>query len=389
MPDDKKGSDYPTGRGATWAAPVARLDAAWQVLESRMCASILVAEIASLTLWIVLRGLATDYVPGGNGAGRLCRSMISAGVLGVAAHLATRKRGLKANRIAVTSALLVGLLSGGSWAHVGVHFASNYLNWLQNASCLMLLGGLRGLVARLTLWLALVGASLATSRGKHIHIDVLVRYLPEKLRVPAAIMGWVAAVAVCVAGVIGFVDYISIAEFRALATKPCPDDASKACDTPAGEKLGGMARSMSADWFLLGRQASLDLKSLPHVLVGAPYDKWMTAAEWNAWLDGADWTAHFDKDAVDALHMDPAAPTVTRMPQVVVPGTGEDVRGLLIREFNLVFPLGLGIIAIKFLVRVLLVVTGHIELHPETELDDEELRRAHERDAAAMREAGL
>ena len=62
---------------------------------------------------------------------------------------------------------------------------------------------------------------------------------------------------------------------------------------------------MGDDLFLLGRQASLDLESFPRVLVGVPYDKWMKAAEWNAWLDGADWTAHFDKTAVDALHMDP------------------------------------------------------------------------------------
>jgi hypothetical protein len=145
-------------------------------------------------------------------------------------------------------------------------------------------------------------------------------------------------------------------------------------------------RTMAADVFLFGRQTSLDLKTLSHVIVGAPYDQWMTAAEWNAWLDGADWTAHFEKSAVDALHMDPSAPTATRMPQVAVPGTGEQARGLLIREFNLVFPLGLAVIAIKFLIRVLLVLSGHIELHPESELDEEELKRAHDRDEAAARE---
>jgi hypothetical protein len=385
MPDDKKGSNYPTGRGAAWAAPLVRVDAAWQALESRMCATILVAEIASLTLWIVLRGLATDHVPGGNAAGLLCRAILSAGALGGVAHVASRKRGQGAHRIAVSGAILLGFLAAGSWAHVGVQFASNYLNWLQNASALMLIGGLRGLATRLTLWLALVGASLATSRGKHIHVDVVVRYLPEKLRMPSAVAGWLAAAAVCVVGVVGFIDYISIAEFRASATKACPGEANTTCDAPASEKLATMGRAMSADVFMLGRQASLDLKSLPHVLAGTPYDKWMTAAEWNAWLDDADWAAHFDKGAVDALHMDPSAPTATRMPQVVVPGTGEDVRALLIRDFNLVFPLGLGIIAIKFLIRVLLVLSGHIEIHPEAELDDDELKHAHERDDAAAR----
>ena len=105
---------------------------------------------------------------------------------------------------------------------------------------------------------------------------------------------------------------------------------------------------------MLGRQASLDLKSLPHVLAGEPYDRWMTATEWNAWLDGAHWTAHFDPVAVDALHMDPSAPDATRAPQVSCPGTGEEPGGLLIRDLNLVFPFGLAILAVKFLLRVLL-----------------------------------
>jgi TRAP-type C4-dicarboxylate transport system permease small subunit len=227
---------------------------------------------------------------------------------------------------------------------------------------------------------------LATSRGKHIHVDVFLRYLPEKLRLPAAVAGWIAAAAVCVGATIGFIDYIDIAEFRANATQPCPGDPSKTCDTPTGEKLAEMGRTLSADLFLLGRQASLDVRTLPHVIAGSPYDQWMTTSEWNAWLDGADWSAHFETSAVDALRMDPSAPTVTRMPQVTVPGTGEQARGLLIREFNLVFPLGLAIIAIKFLIRVLLVLSGHIELHPESELDEEDLKRAHERDEAAARE---
>jgi hypothetical protein len=71
------------------------------------------------------------------------------------------------------------------------------------------------------------------------------------------------------------------------------------------------------------------------------------------------------------------------MPQVTVPGTGEDARGLLIRELNFVFPFGLAAIAVKFLLRCLLVVSGHVRIDPEGELDDEELVHAHERDELA------
>jgi TRAP-type C4-dicarboxylate transport system permease small subunit len=370
--------------GALWAAPLARLNDSWQGLEARMCAVILLVEVSSLTLWIMLKGLATDYAPGENAAGLVTRALLSTVICGVGAHLALRGRGGKVHRNVVTAAVAFGFfIAPRLWAHAGVMWASNLLNCLQNASTLMLVGGLRGIATRLTLWLALIGASLATSRGKHIHVDVLIRYVPAKLRAPTAVIGWLTAAIVSTVAVFGFVDYIGIAEFRVPAMTPCADDATKSCDAPTGQKLGQVAHEMGNDLFLLGRQASLDLKSMPRVLVGVPYDKWMKAGEWNAWLDGADWTAHFDKNAIDALHMDPSDPNATHMPQVVVPGTGEAANGLLIRDANMVFPLGLAMIALKFLLRIVLVLTGHIEVHAEEELDDEDLANAADRDKHA------
>src|SRR4029077_11050566 len=120
------------------------------------------------------------------------------------------------------------------FAHAGVHWASNCLNWVQNASCLMLIGALRGLTTRLTRWRAQLGASFATSRGKHIHVDVFLRYLPEKVRPPAVIAGWIAAAAVSIGAVFGFADYITIAEFRVSAPEPCPEDRTKTCDATTG-----------------------------------------------------------------------------------------------------------------------------------------------------------
>src|SRR5260221_6566217 len=133
MPDDRKASDDKSV-GAAWAAPLVRLDAAWQSLEARMCAAILVAEVASLTLWILLRGLATDYMPGGNAAGLVCRAFFGAGALPTAAHLATRSRGVKADQTAVTIAVVVRLFGGTALAHMGVHFASDLFDWLQQPS---------------------------------------------------------------------------------------------------------------------------------------------------------------------------------------------------------------------------------------------------------------
>ena len=68
---------------------------------------------------------------------------------------------------------------------------------------------------------------------------------------------------------------------------------------------------------------------------------------------------------------------------MVVPGTGEEARGLLIRDANLVFPFGLAIISLKFLLRIVLVLTGHIEVHAEEELEGDDLKNAEERDHAA------
>ena len=367
-------------------SPLERIDAGWQRLESRLCAGVLVAEIASLTLWIALKGLSSDYKPGENASGLVFRAMITAALLGIAAHLGTRKQTPRVHRIATTSAVVVGLLLGRLWVHAGVEYASNALNWLQNASALMLIGGLRGLATRLTLWVALLGASLATSRGRHINVDVLVRYVPDKLRVPTALAGQVAAMVVCFVGAIGFADYIAISVFRANATEPCPDDKNKSCDTSAGTKLATVEHEMSADLFLLGRQASLDLSSLPKVIAGSPYDKWLTAAEWNSWLDGADWKSHYDSAAVDALHMDPSAPTATRMPQVAVPGTGEQPRGLLVRELDFVFPFGLLVIALKFLLRIILILTGKVKVDLDSAHADDELAHAQERDEQAAKE---
>jgi tripartite ATP-independent transporter DctM subunit len=359
MHDDRNAS----AGGPSWGARIARFDARWQQVESWLCIAVLAAEILSLTLWVMLKGLSTESVYGDR-SGLACRSLLSMVCLGTAAHMASR-RALRAcpalHRAVVALSLGVGVGAARLWVHIGVHASSNALNWLQNASSLMLIGGLRGLATRLTLWLALLGASLATSVGKNIHVDVVVRYIPRRLRAVSAIAGWLSAAIVCAAGAVGFVDYIAISDFRAAATHPCLEDASRTCEAPVRERLATLGRGMSLDFFVLGRQASLDLKSLPHVLAGDPYDGWMTTTEWNAWLDSAPWTAHFDRAAVDALHMDPSAPDATRAPQVSCPGAGEEPRGLLIRDLDLVFPFGLAILALKFLLRVLLTLAGQRE----------------------------
>jgi len=43
-------------------------------------------------------------------------------------------------------------------------------------------------VTRLTLWLALLGGSIATAKGKHINIDVVMRFLTPRMRIPVAVL---------------------------------------------------------------------------------------------------------------------------------------------------------------------------------------------------------
>ena len=92
--DDHAG---PEPAGAAWGTPLYRLDVAWQGIEAWLCAAVLIAEIASLTLWVMLRGLATDNSTGSGKGGIVSRALIAMVVFGVGAHLATRKRGEKVN----------------------------------------------------------------------------------------------------------------------------------------------------------------------------------------------------------------------------------------------------------------------------------------------------
>src|SRR5277367_6151631 len=109
-----------------------KIDEAWQRLESRLCAGVLVAEIASLTIWIALKGLSSDYKPGENASGLVFRSLLTAALLGVAAHVATRKQPQKVHRAVTTAAVIFGVVAGRFWVHAGVLYASNILNFLQN-----------------------------------------------------------------------------------------------------------------------------------------------------------------------------------------------------------------------------------------------------------------
>lgn len=375
-PSARAAAPAPLARAA-WAAPLARLDRSWTRLEARLCAAVLIGEIFSLCMWITLKGLAAGYsTEGEDKSGLVLRGLLGAVILGYAAHRLTRDRlDEKRHAVAVTAAVVVGLVGARAWANTGAGYFGNVLNWMQSASVLALIGGLRGLATRLTLWVALLGASLATAAGKHINIDVVMRFLSPKWRVPVAVIGWIAGTVMCVAAVWGFVDHIAIENFHAPASQPCPEDATKECDVPAGQKLDFLAKDLGRDMFLLGRQVSLDFKTLPKVIAGTKFDEWMHPADWNAWIDQGGWEAHFPKADVDGLKMPTEGEIQARPPIITVPG-GESAPGLLVKELNFVFPLGMLMIALRFILRSLLVIAGWARVDPDAAHGEEEVEDA-------------
>ena len=146
---------------------------------------------------------------------------------------------------------------------------------------------------------------------------------------------------------------------------------------PFGVKLGIVEKAVGDDFFLMGRQISLDVRSIPRVLAGTKYDGWMKAGEWNDWLKGADWAAHFKQDDVNNLLLPAEQPDVVRSPAVNVPGGMEQARGLVIRDLNFVFPFGLLMIALRFVLRALLAISGHVRVDPDAAHEEDDVHERH------------
>jgi hypothetical protein len=323
-----------------------RIDAGWTRIESTLCAAVLAAEILALCAWISFKGLSASGA-GENRAGLVFRAVLGAVVLGALAHrLARGQEERKRNGITIIAALL-GILLARAWANVGVDYFSNVLNWLQDASMLTLLGGLRGVGTELTWLLAMLGASLATASGKHINVDALLRFLRPRLRAPAAILGWLVAATVCLTSVWGFFDHIAIASFGAHA------------DATPGEKIGEVWHASGRHFFLARKQMGLDVRTLGRVVLGRRYDGWLQGSEWNEWVAGGGFDEYYPSSTVEGLLLPAESASDVHPPLVVVPGGSN--RGLLANDLHLIFPFGLLMIGLRFLFRSLLFAAGERE----------------------------
>jgi hypothetical protein len=376
---EEKAPEKPALSGAAWGDPVARFEARWTWFESRLITFVLLSQLAALVAWVFLNGLSESV---GQSAGVVFRAVMAAIALGCGTWFGFRKMVLERRRALTLVAVGFGLCLAPAWresvlaaakpgaaglvvtlAHLdkaSAGYFDNLKGWLQEGSTLTLMGGLRGLGTRLTLWLALLGGSLATASGKHIHIDVVFRFLPKKLQVPSAIVNYFAAAAVCIFGAWGFFDHIAIESYGSRA------------DDRAGAKIANAAHEISDHFFYTRKQLGLDLRSMPRVLGGTRYDQWMTASAWNAWVDDAGFDAHFKPEEVRSIKV--PDDNGFHVPLVLSP-TGENTRGILSNTLGLVFPFGLFAIALRFLLRALMTLSGHLSADPD-EAHREELRGA-------------
>ncbi|MBI2377042.1 MAG: TRAP transporter large permease subunit [Deltaproteobacteria bacterium] len=340
------------------AEPLNRLDRAWTNLERRVAVFVVVLEVATLIGWVSLKGLSSG--PSGT-IGAIFRATSGAILLGCVAFFGARRAG--ANPRAQTISALAGIGIGAFLGPMidGSDWASNVVGWMQNASVFALIGGPRGLVTRLTLWLALLGASMAASAGKHISIDIATRYLPEVTRRPAALLSLIVGAAVCMTASWGFTDSIAVTKFRAEAFRACAEgevSESGLCETKAGDRLRLVAASMGTDAFLLGQQLSLDVKTGPSVLSGVPYAETLSAKEWNAWLHEGGWAERYSEEGVRHLAV-PETEGAMKIPMVEDPSTGSSRNGL-IRDLDFILPFGLLMMALKLLLRAIRLAKGEL-----------------------------
>ena len=231
--------------GKAWGRPFVAIDKFWTRFEVVLCTIVLLSEVVALTVWVGLKGLSTG--PGGSLAGIVLRAIITATVLGSIAYVATAKARPVIRSTVSLSAVLLGFALARAWASAGVDWASNMLNWYQQASTLTLVGGLRGVGTRLTLLLALLGGSLATAAGKHITIDLVTRFVRPAVRTAMAVSTWLISAVVCFCLCWGYFDHIAIENFEAKL------------DAPAGEKIKAVGHGISEYAYATKNQMKLDM----------------------------------------------------------------------------------------------------------------------------------
>ncbi len=349
--------------GAAWGLPLVRFERRWSWLESRLLFVALAALIVILCIWISLSGMSSP-VEAPNAGGTVYRAIVAATLLFVIGRLIGRRLKLSKWQLRVVgiAAMVLGCALAPLWRSAGIEYFTGWLNWLQEGSTVTLMHGLRGMGTRLTILVALLGASLAAASGTHINIDVVVRFLKPRWRKPVAVCSGLAAALVCFVASWGFFDYIAMEGYHVDS------------DAKTSVKISKVASGVGEQFFYFRKQVGLDLRALPAVISGKQWDAddRMNGREWNEWLESAGFVDRYSKEEIATLRAPDNALDEPRAPFVVQPGP-KPASGLLIRGMDLfIFPPGFFLIGLRFLLRVLLMLAGHISADPDARTEEEE-----------------
>jgi C4-dicarboxylate transporter, DctM subunit len=307
---------------------LSRFDKTLTRWELRFSLVILSLLMGCLLFWMALKGIATPTTETLY-SGFLFRGTGLAIVFGVVASKIF-KRG-------VVTLASIAFAIGAAWIfrNTATAWAQNILAWIQEGSFFCWLGGMRGLATRLTVTLALCGALMATSTGRHVSIDVLTRLFNAQWQLWLSRITALISAFICFISAVGFVDFISIDTFGAHPT-----------DTKA-EKFGAITHGLSLHTEHAFTQIKIDLHVLPRIVGGTPYAKSVSAQEWNEWT-----SAHTNANVLKELD-----PVAQRAPLLSPPDISP--RGLLLKDLNLVIPIGLLLMAIRFLLWMLIGKPEH------------------------------
>ena len=374
------------GQPAPWTKPLVRLDAMWTKIEMYLVLAVLIAAILYMTGWVTLNAFHTK---GGKLANFPGLILTFAGLASAASWTRIPPRERLPKKLIVPGVLFMLGVILLLVAKRQDYFA-NISRWLADASLIKQMGTPQIVSARLfTIWVALLGGSLATGAGRQINIDVVMRFIGPKPRLVVALIGYVSAAIACFVIAWGFVDYLAITRFGAqkLATK--------------GEKVSMIAKSMGRHAFIARRQVAMDFRTFGKVVLGnRPYDKWYSGNEWNQELNENGWADVYPQPAPVAGAPAPAVaypskPCLsgkeleelaakggsvnpewrlvgacdmggdgngTRAPLATAPEP--DDRTPLEADLSLLFPWGFFMIGLRFTLRALLALGGAVSTDP-------------------------
>lgn len=378
-------AEPPRRRGSAWGKPFVTVEKWWTWLEVRVLVGVILGLVFSMVLWVSLQGMSSP-VESESIAGVAFRAVVGAigfGLLGWFASLpivrstdkALKSRGIPpqvVRTLLAVAGIAVGVMLAPRWRGAGVEYFGHVQNWLQEGSSLTMFGQLRGVSTRLTVVLAFIGGSLAAATGKHINIDIALRFVSDRLKVPVFIAQMVATVAFCFVAAWAFFEYIAITSFNA---KP---------DMTASQKIEIVDQSLSEDLFLWRKQIGFDLSATPHVLGGGKWDDpvRLNGRQWNEFLEESGYRDYFTPEEIQNLKAPDEYLDESRLPLAI--GPEGPPRNLLVRTMNLTFTLGFLLMGLRFLLRLILVLSGHQSMEAESDYDpDADPKRHAERERAA------